>query len=204
MKFNDFAAALSERIAAPLEALGFKRRSDDLFVRFNKTHEINVISIQKHSSELRVCLNFGVHYDFMPKIGSTELHSEGAIELPDCEVKVRITPDPSQKDHWWPMISDSVDEIAALIESRAEGFFDRYAINGDLSSIVVDDLNDGSPDVFASLTKVRVCLILARIQETLGNAEAAVEFAKCGIEAAGMAVGPKKMLKDVLKRVEQN
>jgi len=204
MKFDDFAAALAERMSGPLEALGFKKVSDDLFVRFNETHEINVISVQKHSSEPSVCLNFGVHYDFMPKIGSTELPSEGEVELPDCEVKVRITPDPSQKDHWWPISSDSVDEIAALTESRIEGFFNRYNINGDISSIVVDDLNDSLPDVFASLTKVRACLVLARIQETLGDAEAAVAFAKYGIKAAGMAVGPKKMLKEVLNRVEQN
>lgn len=204
MKFNDFAVALAKRMSGPLETLGFKRVSDDLFVRFNETHEINVISVQKHSSEPSVCLNFGVHYDFMPKIGSTELPSEGEVELPDCEVKVRITPDPSQKDHWWPISSDSVDEIAALTESRIEGFFNRYNINGDISSIVVDDLNDSLPDVFVSLTKVRACLVLARIQETLGNTEAAVAFAKYGIKAAGMAVGPKKMLKEVLKRVEQN
>lgn len=204
MKFSDFAAALAERMSGPLKALGFKRVSDGLFVRFNETHEINVISVQKHSSEPRVCLNFGVHYDFMPKIGSTELPSEGDVELSDCEVKVRITTDPSQKDHWWPISSDSVDEIVALTESRIEGFFNRYNINGDISSIVVDDLNDSLPDVFASLTKVRLCIVLARIQETLGNTEAAVAFAKYGIQAAGMAVGPKKMLKEVLKRLEQN
>lgn len=192
-----------ERVSGPLEALGFKRISDDLFVRFKKTHEINVISIQKHSSESKVCLNFGVHYDFIPKIGSTELPGEETIELPDCEVKVRITPDPSQKDHWWHISLDSVNEIASLIESRAEGFFDRYSINGDLSSIGVDDLNDGPPDILASLTKVRSCLVLASIQETLGNTEAAAAFAKYGIKAAGMAVGPKKMLKEILKRVEQ-
>lgn len=204
MRFTDFVAALAERMTGLLEALGFKRVSDDLFVRFNETHEINVISIQKHSSEPSVCLNFGVHYDFMPKIGSTELANEDTIELPDCEVKVRVTPDPSKKDYWWVIGVESVDEIATLIESKAEGFFNRYGINGDISSIVVDDLNDSLPDVLASLTKVRACLILARMQETLGNTESAAAFAKYGIKTAGMAVGPKKLLKEILKRVGQN
>ena len=202
MKYDDFTAALGKRVSGPLVALRFKIIKNDLFIRFNDTHEINVISVQKHSSDSIVSLNFGVHYDFIPKSGSAELPSKSEMELPDCEFKVRITPDPSQNDYWWPISPDSVDQIAALIEKRAESFFDRYSINGKVSKIVIDDLNENMPDIFTSTTKVRACLILARIQETLGNTASATAFAEYGIKLAGMAVGPKKILKDILIRIQ--
>jgi|TARA_R110000851_G_C13006450_1_gene558851 methyl-accepting chemotaxis protein len=203
MKFTDFITSLAEKLSEPLGALGFEKSADDLFVRFNDSHEINVVYIQKHSSEPTVCVNVGVHYDFLPKIGTTELASNKQIELPDCEVKLRLTTDLSQKDHWWPIASESINEIVDLIVGRVGEFFSRYSIDGDLSSILPEDLNEDMPDIFASLTKVRASLILARIHEVRGDFEKAASFAKYGIKAAGMAVGPKKMLKEVLKRVEQ-
>jgi len=50
------------------------------------------------------------------------LADNGQIELPDCEVKVRLTPDPSQNDYWWPIASESINEIFDLIMNRSEEF----------------------------------------------------------------------------------
>lgn len=202
MKISDFDYSLTERLSEPLGILGFEKVADGLFVRFNNSHEINVVCIQKHSSEAIVCVNCGVHYDFLPKVGTTELVSNKQIELPSCEVKFRLTPDSSKKDYWWPITFESINEIADLIIEHSEKIFKRYAIDGNISSIVPEDLNDNIPYIFSSLPKVRICLILARMHEVCGNFQKAASFAKYGIKAAGMAVGPKKMLKEVLKRVE--
>ena len=59
----------------------------------------------------------------------------------------------------------------------------------------------GNIDILSSLTKVRACLLLSRMHEKLGNREKCIEFANLGIKLAGMAVGPKKALKDILSRL---
>jgi hypothetical protein len=41
------------------------------------------------------------------------------------------------------------------------------------------------------------------MHERFGNREKCVETAAIGIKLAGMAVGPKKALKDILKRIGQ-
>ncbi len=57
------------------------------------------------------------------------------------------------------------------------------------------------PDILIPLTKTRSSLILARIHEVSGDFEKAASFANYGLKVApAMASGPKKMLKEVLKR----
>lgn len=202
MKFSNFASSLARKLAGPLEVMGFKKQADDLFVRFKHSHEINVISLQKHSAKSMVSVNFGVHYDFLPKLGSAELPLEGQLGAPECEVIVRLTPDSTSKDYWWPISTESIDEIAELIFHRSEDFFCRYDINGDISSISPKDISESMPDVVGMLTKVRACLVLARIHEESGESEKAASFARLGIQVAGMAVGPKKALRELLERVD--
>lgn len=203
MKFSDFIALLAQKIVGPLGELGFKKTTDDLFVRFKAGREISVISIHKNSSEPKLCVNFGVHYDFLPKLGTTQLAEGGKIELPDCEVKVRVTPEPELNDYWWSFDAEAIEEISDLILNQVEKFFSRYDVDGDITTITPEDLDGEMPDVVAPLTKVRASLVLARIHEVNGSAEKASSFAKYGIKAVGMAVGPKKMLKEILKRIEQ-
>jgi len=203
MNFSAFVSSLAYRLTASLEKAGFRKYADDLFVRFNDSHEISVISIQKHSADSKVSVNFGVHYDFLPKVGTSELPSNGEIELPDCEVKVRLTPDPSKNDHWWPLDSEAVNEVAWLIEHRVNEFFDRYNLDGYICSIVPENLEENIPDIIAMLTKVRASLMLARIHLARGDMTKAANFAQFGIKEAGMAVGPKKLLKDILKQIDQ-
>jgi hypothetical protein len=203
MKFVNFITLLAQKITGPLGEFGFKKTTDDLFVRFKEGHDISVISIQKHSSEPKVCVNFGVHYDFLPKLGTTELAEDGKIELSDCEVKVRVTPESELNDYWWSFDTEAIEDISDLVLNRVEKFFSRYDIDGDITTITPEDLDGEMPDVIAPLTKVRASLVLARIHEVSGNTGKASSFAKYGIKAAGMAVGPKKVLKDILKRIEQ-
>jgi len=201
MRFSHFLIQLGQRINELLMPLGFNKRKDDLFVRFGRDHKIDVISIQKHSYEPRVCVNLGVHYDFLPKIGTTEFPVGGHIDLPGCEIKTRLTPSILEHDYWWPIEEDSIGNIVNLIEDRAILFFDKYALSGEVSCVSPEDLAGEIPDLLGSLTKVRASLLLARLHEINGNPEIAEKFAKIGIEAAGKAVGPKKMLKEILKRI---
>jgi hypothetical protein len=203
MKYTDFISSLNQQLSSHLESMGFKNLTDNLFVRFSDSHEINVISIQKHSSDPTVCVNFGVHYDFLPKVASSEPPCDGLIELSNCEVKIRLTPNPSEKDYWWPIATNSIYEIADLINFQTSKFFYSYNLDGDISTITPSDLNEDLPDIIAMLTKVRAGLLLAHIHEALGNTEKAASFAKFGIKEAGMAVGPKKILREILQRVEK-
>ena len=198
----DFLSSLAEKVEGKLKSLGYEKNSKGLFVRFKNGHEINLIYIQKQSSRPMVSVNFGVHYDFLPKIGSTDLPKQGEIELPDCEIKVRLTPNTKQNDYWWPMDSSSLDEIASLIGSKSDEFFTQYDMDKDIGKISPNELENCIPALFPSVTKVRACLVLASIHESNGEKKLAAEFAKLGIKTAGMAVGPKKALKQVLKRVE--
>ena len=202
MNFTDFFVGLAAQIEGKLEKIGFEKQVNDLYVRFNENHDINVIFIQKHSSDSSVSLNFGVHYDFLPKIASIELPSKGTIELPDCEFKYRVTPSIADGDHWWPLSESAIDEVAELILSRANDYFSDYDINSSIGNLTTSDLDGEFPALFKGVTKVRACLVLASINEVKNNHKLAADFAKIGIKAAGMAVGPKKLLKQVLKRVE--
>jgi len=76
------------------------------------------------------------------------------------------------------------------------------AQEAELASMEAKDIEEGNLGLLASMTKVRACLLLARIQEQLGNRDKCIEFATLGVKLAGMAVGPKKALKGILRRCE--
>ena len=65
------------------------------------------------------------------------------------------------------------------------------------------NIEAGNLGMLSSLTTVKACLFLARLHERLGNRSKCIEAATIGLKLAGMAVGPKKALKDILKRNEQ-
>ena len=202
MKITDFLLELDVQISSYLNDIGFEKQEDGLYVRLNQSHDINVIFIQQHSSKLEVSLNFGVHYDFLPKAGSKELPTLGCIELSDCEFKYRVTPDIETSDHWWCINAKGVHEITKLIKTRLVKYFSYFDINENIGYLTLKDINDKFPDLFEGMTKIRACVVLASINEVKGNNKAATEFATYGLENAGMAVGPKKYLKQLLKRVE--
>ncbi len=202
MNISEFRSVLSQRLQGVLKQSGFRETDSGTFVRKNDTHEISVIWIQKHSSESKVCVNLGVHYDFLPKVGSSEFVEGDDITQPDCEIKKRLTPDPSQNDYWWSLGAVEADEIARLVDESALPYFGQYALDSEIGSIIPGQFEGDLPALLSSLTKVRACLLMARIYEIKGEPSLASEFAKLGIKVAGMAVGPKKVLKEILKRTE--
>jgi len=200
--FTDFLDAADASLLRPLGNAGFQRVNAGIW-NFRKGDDLNVVCLQKHSSESSFCVNLGIHYAFLPKAGSETPLTGGYIEQTDCEIKLRLTSESSAKDQWWPIVLDAADAVANLVSQRGVAIFDSYRLAGPIAAMEAGDIEVGNPGMLSSLTKVRACLLLARIHERLGNRAKCVDAATIGIKLAGIAVGPKKALKDILKRNEQ-
>ena len=199
MNFTDFLTKADAVLQQPLSNADFRCTSAGTWNRQSDC-DLNVVWLQKHSSENSFCVNLGVHYTFLPKSGTEAPLGSEAIEVPDCEIKLRLTVQDAVKDQWWPLTLESVREVAALMTGRGLAVFDWYRLAGPIAKMEAKDIESGSLGLLASLTKVRACLLLARMHERLGSREQCIEAATVGLRLAGMAVGPKKALKDILKR----
>lgn len=202
MSISEFRGILNHKLRDELVDLGFRRTDSSTFVRKTGAREINVIWIQKHSSESKLSVNLGVHYDFLPKVGTSESVEGSDIAQPDCEIQRRLTPDPLLNDYWWPLGDAEADEIVDLVKNSALPYFSQYALEGDIGLITPEQIDDHLPALLSSLTKVRACLLMARILEQQKEPTRASEFARLGIKSAGMAAGPKQALKEILERTE--
>ncbi len=201
MTYTIFRKSLTQKILEYLEPFDFLMTASDILVRRKSTHEINCIWIQKHSSKPMVCINLGAHYDFIPLVGNRVVEINN-IEQQDCEIKHRLTPNELQNDYWWTFGTSEIKEITNLIMHRALPYFERYDLKGEIGSINPKDCLEKVPDLLSDMTKVRACLLMSRIYEEYSETSFAAEFARLGIESAGMAVGPKKELREILKRLE--
>ena len=202
MNFANFLHSVDELMQSPLRQSGFRRTSAGNWLFCNSV-EINVLSLQKHSAKNIVCANLCVHYSFLPKTGTEVAVNTDDIEFSDCELKFRLTSDSSLNDQWWPISIENAGEISELVYNRGKEIFDNYRVNGPITAIQVKDVEVGNSGLLSSLTKVRACLLLARMHEWLGNIDKCAEAARVGIKLAGIAVGPKKALKDILIKCEQ-
>jgi hypothetical protein len=201
MNFSDFLTEADAILQQPMNSAGFRRVSAGIWNR-RGGDDLNVVWLQKNSLAESFCVNLGVHYSFLPKAG-IEAPLGDAIELPDCEIKLRLTAQATAKDQWWPLNSESIREVVDLMKSRGLAIFDSYRLAGSITEMEAKNVEDGNLGLLSSLTKVRACLLLARMHEYLGNRNKCIEAATIGIRLAGMAVGPKKALKEILKRNEQ-
>ncbi len=202
MTFNELLQAADAKLNAPLTNAGFQRTGPGTWNRCSG-HELNVIQLQKQITAEAFCVNLGVHYRFLPKAGTEAPLQGDQIELPDCEVKLRLTEKPTDKDQWWLISEASITKVADLVLSCGLSTFEVYKADGELSKMSAKSIESGNLGILAPITKVRACLLLARFHEQLGNREQCIEAATTGVKLAGMAVGPKKALKDILKRCGQ-
>lgn len=202
MNFADFLAAADASLRQPLGNAGFHRVSPGTW-NLRKGDDLNVIWLQEHSLQSSFCMNLGIHYAFLPKSGTETPLAGDYVEQADCEIKLRLTSDPSAKDQWWPIALEAADEVARLMTHKGLAIFDSYRLAGPISTMEARDIEADNLGMLSSLTRVRACLLLARIYERLGNRAKCVDAAALGIKLAGIAVGPKKALKDILKRNEQ-
>jgi hypothetical protein len=199
MNFMDFLTAADAALKRSLDIAGFRRMDPGTWT-VRKGDDLNIIWLQKHSVQSLFCVNLGIHYAFLPKTSTETPVTGDYVEQPDCEIKLRLNSEPSVKDQWWPIVPEAADEVANLVSHRGLAIFDSYRLEGPISAVESKDIEAGNLGILSSLTKVRACLLLARIHERLGNRAKRVDAATIGIKLAGMAVGPKKALKDILKR----
>jgi hypothetical protein len=201
MDFQSFVNLMDKALSVEVMGLGFRSTRHGSWSR-KIDERIDVISFQKHSSQELFCVNIGIHYSFVPKVASTELPDGDNITQSECVVMLRLTEKDLDADQWWSMEADSIYAVCGLIKSKAMSLFDRYQLDGPISSIQSDEIEAEKNALLAMQTKVSSFLLLATIHEYLGNREQSIRFAQTGIRYAGMAVGPKKALKDILKRYE--
>ena len=108
MNFTDFLAAADASLLRPLGNAGFQRVKARLW-NFRKGDDLNVVSLQKHSSKSLFCVNLGIHYAFLPKSGTEKAIVVGnCLEQPDCEINLRLASDPAVNDQWWQLSINSV------------------------------------------------------------------------------------------------
>lgn len=202
MTFNELQQEADAALKEALTSAGFRRTAPGTWNR-RRGQELSVVQLQKQSAAETFCVNLGVHFGFLPKAGSEAPLEGDQIELPDCELKLRLTELPTDKDQWWPISEASVAAAANLVITRGFAVFDGYRVDGELSAMDAKCIENGNPGLLAPITKVRACLLLARLHEHLGNKAKCIDAAAIGVKLAGMAVGPKKALKDILKRCGQ-
>ena len=203
MNFVELRQAADAAMSEALSGAGFRKTATKAWSRHNGD-ELNVIQFQEHSNEKSFCVNLGIHYSFLPQPGTEAPNDDHAIEIHDCELKLRLTDRTAVKDQWWPIAASSVDQVANLMCDRGLSIFDSYRLDGPIANMDGASIESGGADLLASLTKVRACLLLARMHERFGNRDKSIQTATIGVKLAGMAVGPKKALKDILKRLGQS
>ena len=199
MTFTELQQVADAVISEALTSAGFRRTAPGTWKR-RRGYDLNVIQFQKQSAAETFCVNLGIHYVFLPKAGSEGPLEGDEIDLPDCEVKLRLTARPSDKDQWWSISETSIAQTSDLLISRGLSVFDAYRAAGEISAMDVRSIESGNLGLLAPITKVRACLLIARLQEHLGNKEKCIEVASVGVKLAGMAVGPKRALENILKR----
>ena len=138
MNLTDFLATADAYLLRPLGNAGFQRVNPGLW-NFRKGDDLNVVSLQKHSSKSLFCVNLGIHYAFLPKAGTETPLTRDYVEQPDCEIKLRLTSEPSAKHQWWPVVLRAADEVANLVSHRGLAIFDSYRLAGPISSIEARD-----------------------------------------------------------------
>lgn len=200
MNFVELQKAVDAAMSKTLSLAGFRSTVIGTWNR-RRGDELNVIQLQEHSIEKIFCVNLGIHYAFLPRAGAETLLDGDQIEVSDCELKFRLTGQAAIKDQWWPITASGADQVADLVCSRGLPIFDSYRLDGPIAEMDGKSIESGNPGLLASITKVRACLLLARMHEHFGNRCKCVEAATIGVKLAGMAVGPKKALKDILERL---
>src|SRR5687768_15285741 len=90
MNFTDLLTRTDAALQQALNNTGFQYTSPGTWNR-RRGDELNIIWLQKHSSKESFCVNLGIHYSFLPKAGAEAPLDSETIDLPDCEVKLRLT-----------------------------------------------------------------------------------------------------------------
>ncbi len=157
----------------------------ELFYRAGQKPFIHCIWLQERSEKDAVCVNLGVHLDFVFVSGKLHIPPVTEIEQIYCEVKDRLA-----SSNWWlaKPAKEQVTSIRMAMEQEGVIFFERYKIfPGFLESITIDDINTGEVlKYLPGMTYIRLALFLARVNDYIGRREKAVQFSEYGLKNIGV------------------
>lgn len=197
---KEFHERLSRNWIPVLEADGFV--TSGWSWRRDREPFIHCISVQDRSDGKACCVNLGAHLTFLPVVGSSI--SIEALTPDCCEIKGRLAPS-GQIDHWWPFDGgkDEVENLIGFYESQGRAFFEQYDdFPRTFEGIRPEHIeNENLSGLFPTMTKVRIALLLARVNEHLGNIVAVRAFADLGLRIAKHGVVSKREFKRMLGRI---
>jgi hypothetical protein len=191
-----FHQILKSDFAPLLRAGGFKG-SGSTFRRLTG-ERIDVINVQGSRYGGQCCVNFGVHFSFLPLIGSQVADPKKLKEY-ECTFHERLH-EATESDHWWSYgASDAEAEASAsslvdMYKRRGEVFFGLFEPFPDVfEEISPSEMNDESAGVFSRKfgpsSRVSAALIMSRIMKHIGHVDRSREFAAVGLANLGRAVG---------------
>ncbi len=203
---NEFAKLAENQLVPFLSSCGFVKRTIDNYQRYYKPF-IHCIWVQKRSDNAAVCVNLGVHLDFLAS-AVEGIKMVDCIEEPDCRIRRRLAPN-GMNDYWWPLrpVEKQIVSIQAMLSEIGFPFFETYrSFPGLFDSITTESimLEDSIP-ILPNMTKKGMALLLAQVYEHIGYKEKAIAFAECGLEILKQAnpihIRPmKKAFEDIIRR----
>ncbi len=181
---KEFTRQLELLISPFLREQGFTQRGIDTYQRHMKPF-VHCVWLQERSDKKALCVNLGVHLDFIPLPGMVSKPDLAEIVQPACYIMDRLKVK-GQSDYWWPSepSHDQVMSIKRMLMNEGIPFFDKYTVfPGVLESIKVDDIKSGDAQaILRGMTKKAMALFLARVYEFIGAKEKAVHFSEYGLE----------------------
>ena len=186
---------------------GFSRQGIDHYRRIIKPF-IHCIWLQERSDRKALCVNMGVHLDFIPLSGMISISEIDKVVQPSCCIMDRLAPQ-GKYDYWWPAkpTQKQVKSIKKLFGKDGKSFFEQYVNFPDVfESITIGDIQSGDAlKVLPGMTKRGMAVFLARIYEHIRQKEKAIQFSKFGLEIIKNAnprhMRPtKKIFEDIINR----
>ncbi|MCG8707909.1 DUF4304 domain-containing protein [Brenneria sp. 4F2] len=159
---------------------------------------LNFIKLQRKSSGDVFFINLGVHPLFVNLMNNCQ----PATEI-DCYIRERLSTDVMLSVELLDS-SDGVSLIIREIEHKAWTYFDFFSSFDDVfSKLCIDDIkNRATPDELSCITSVRLIAMCMAYHLSKDNINIARDFARYGVSMSGVAVGMRKMFKQVLDKIE--
>jgi hypothetical protein len=199
-----FQAQVKTTLAPELEVDGFKQSG--LTFRRVVGEVAQVVNLQSSRDGSQFCVCLGIHLLFLPVAGISALGDPQSITEPECEFRRRLAPQ-GQNDFWWPCgpigdeSSQSVVSVLNLYREQGKPYFAKFSeFPADFTRVTTATAEADYLDLFPPCsTEVRRDLALARINQKLGNTDAAHFFANRGLARVGPAVALKSAFRSLLR-----
>jgi hypothetical protein len=171
-----------------LKEQGFSCQGIKNYRRFQKPF-IHCVNLQARSDGKAICVNMGVHLDFLPVSGRLEIPSVDEIKEINCCIRTRLSP-MGQSDCWWVAdpAMNQVELIKQLFQEQGIAFFEKFRLFPDVFGLVtIEDIESGNTmKVFPGKTRVGMAMLLARVNDHIGQKEKSIQFAQYGLRNVGL------------------